>query len=167
MKLNKKSILFLATIPLLLTACNFEKKCFCLETSNSLNFQDGYCYQLSKQDILETIFVSCLPSKSENDTNENYYEITWKKNYSFESFSFTGGLKGKQVKSIVRIEDSNTLRINVSGACLDQEATSGYLRISGDAFDSHSEKSQGSVLYAYFAIGEKSDIVVKPGDISF
>lgn len=166
MKISQKSILLFAISSLLLTACQTEKRCFCLETYNSVNYQEGYCYQLSRKDVLETIFVFCLPTKSADGSNEDFYEVTWKKNYNVESFKFVEGLEGKKIKSVVLLEN-NTLRINVSNACIDQEATSGYLRIGPDAFDYHSDSSKNSFLYAYFAIGENSAVVVKPEDITF
>ena len=166
MKTKQKSLLFLGIIPLLLTACNGEKKCFCLDTSNAYNYQEGYCYQMSRKDVVETFYLCCAPYKDKTPDDEDYYEITWKKKYSFEHFTFIGGLQGKKIKGVVLLEN-NTLRINVSNSCIDQEATSGYLRISPEAYDSHSPKSKDAFLYAYIAIGEKSDLVIKPEDVSF
>ena len=163
--MNRITLLALTT-SLLLTACDLTKKCYCLETFNAVDYVDGYCVQLSRKDIIEKIYVICLPNNPDADPEDYEYEITWNKNINTKNYTFVGGLEGKTVTDVFRVKD-NTLRINVTGACLDQEATFGYLKISFEEFKSHGKASEDSTLYAYFAIGDSSDIVAKPEDITW
>ena len=164
-----RKLIALSSIALLaLTACDLEKKCYCLDTFNDVDYQTGYCMQMSKKDVFEYLYVFCLPSNPE-DSPENYrYEISWngKENTNTNHFTFVGGLAGKKVNEVYNLNE-HTLRINVTGACIDQEAAFGYLKVSREAFKSHGENSKDAVLLAYIAIGEKTGASVKPEDVTW
>ena len=76
MKLLQKTLLLLSIGGLTLTACDFEKRCFCLETSKEENYTEGVCMQLSRKDIVEVAYVYCLASNPEASLGERKYEVT-------------------------------------------------------------------------------------------
>ena len=162
----KKACLLLAIGSMVLSACGAERKIFCLDTFNQVDYESGMCAQMSKNDINEVVYVFCLPNNPEADASEYQYEITWNKVTNKNYFSFVQGLEGKKADSVIVLE-KNTLKINVHGLNRDQEATYGYLRISQEAFTANSENSRNAFAYAYFAIGEQSGAVAKPEDITF
>ena len=166
MKTKQKLAILLTICSLSLVACQSEKRCFCLETYDYFEYQEGYCMQISRADVIDTVYVMCLPTYNPETGLDDYYEITWNEQININRFTFVGGLEGKEILGMALLAD-NTLRINVSRPCKDQNATSGYLRISEEAFVSHSEASHHATLYAYFSIGKDSQNVVKPSDISF
>ena len=167
MKLLQKTLLLLSISGLLLTACDYEKRCFCLETGKEADYVAGECMQLSRRDILETAYVYCLPENPEASLAERKYEITWNEKINWKYFSFTDGLRGKVFDSITIVGDGHTLKFNMHGLLRDETATHGYIKINQQAFVSNGEASKDAYLYAYFAIGESSASVAKPADVSF
>ena len=167
MKLLQKTLLLLSIGGLTLTACDFEKRCFCLETSKEENYTEGVCMQLSRKDIVEVAYVYCLASNPEASLGERKYEVTWNEEINWRQFSFTDGLKGKVFDSITIVGDGHTLKFEMHGLLRDQEATHGYIRISPQAFKAHTDNSKEAYLYAYFAIGDRTADVDKPDNITF
>ena len=168
MKQTKRILALSAIAFLSLTACDLEKKCYCLETSNDNEYHEGYCAQISNKDVVEEFYVFCPPSNPE-DSPENYkYEITWNGNTNTElnHFELVGGLKGKRINFILNI-NKYTLRINVTGSCFDEEATYGYIKVSREGFKSHGKDSKDAVLLAYIAIGDQPNNVPKPEDVTW
>lgn len=157
MKNVSKFIILCASIPLILSACeDFEKKSYCLETSSQPEYQEGMCYQASRDDILESIHLINL-----KDPDTNKYDIEWKGNISVNNFTFTEGLIGKKVKSVLTL-DENVIRLIIYGKVEDNEATSGYIKVDPDAFKAKREATKEAYLYAYVALGESSGMVKKP-----
>ena len=167
MKLLQKTALLFATVSLALTACDFEKRCFCLETSKEETYTEGVCMQLSRKDIVEVAYVYCLASNPEASLGERKYEVTWNEEINWKQFSFSKELKGKIFDSITIVGDGHTLKFEIHGLLRDQEATSGYIRISPQAFKAHTDNSKEAYLYAYFAIGDRTADVERPADITF
>lgn len=165
MKLLKKTVLLL-TMTSLLAACDFEKRCFCLDTFNSPDYLSGYCMELDYQDINETAYIFCFPNNPDAAPEEYEYEITWNNILNPAWFSFVDGLTGKKVDSVKKLEN-NALKIDLHGLVHDIKATHGYLKILSKAFESHSIKSENATLYAYFAVGEYERVTAKPTDVSF
>lgn len=161
MKNIKKLSLLLGLVPVLLTSCeNFEKKAFCLETSNEPDYVEGTCYQVSPSDILETIHL-INPAIEKDDKGNAKYDIEWKYNVPLSYFSFTEGLEGKKIKSIITLGE-NVIRLIVYGNVSDPNATSGYIKVSKEAFKAKTERVRDAYLYAYIAIGEPYGQVAKP-----
>ena len=102
-----------------------------------------------------------LPNNPEADPEEYTYDLTWNNSIHTENFSFTGGLQGKRIIEVFRWSDT-VLKINFDGRSTDQEATSGYVRISPSVFKTNKKELKGAYLYAYVAIGDKADLVNKP-----
>ena len=167
MKLLQKTLLLVSISGLLLTACDYEKRCFCLETGTEADYVIGQCMQISRRDIIETAYVYCLPENPDAPLSEKKYEVTWNEKINWKYFSFSEGLKGKVFDSITIVGDGHTLKFDIHGLLRDSTATHGYIRINQQAFVSHSEESRDAYLYAYFAIGERTASVAKPADISF
>lgn len=161
MELIKKSVLLLGAAIFSLCSCSLEKRCECLETSDSLNYVEGMCYQASRSNVVESVFL-INPPTNPNDAPENYqYDITWSEIVVLDNFSCVDGLSGKHIITILRL--SNTvIKVTFDGAVTDKEATHGYIRILPNAFKGHSERATDSVIYAYVAIGDASSLVIKP-----
>lgn len=160
MKLLKKSSLLFAIVGLSICSCSLEKRCECLESSDSLEYADGMCYQVSRSNIVESFFIINNPIDSEN-ANGPKYDIIWSETIRLENFSCVDGLAGKHIMNIFRIRD-NILKITVDGSITDETATYGYIRILPNAFTAYTERATDSVLYAYIAIGSTSSLVNKP-----
>ena len=167
MKNVLKFSLLLAAIPLMLTACEeFKEKQFRerIETSSGIEYVAGQCYQASKNDIVESVFIINAPTNPNKKENEEYiYDIIWNDQINLSYFSFTGGLKGKQVLSILKLGD-NVIKVNIDHSIEDQEATFGYIKISHYAFKAINPDAKEAYLYAYVAIGDSSSMVAKPVD---
>ena len=162
MKKLKKSLLLLTLSSLLLSACNWEKRSFCLETSTSPDFVSGKCAVASPTDINQTIYVYC----SEMTEDNSKYLISWNDIIYLKYFSFSGGLDGKKVDSVIYVA-KNTLKVEFHGLCRDENATGGYFKVSNLAFTGNSEKTKDAILYAYIAIGEELGDVDKPAEFTF
>ena len=162
MKKLNKSLLLLTLSSLLLTACSWEKKSFCLETSTSPDFVSGKCAVASPTDINQTIYVYC----SEMAEDKSNFLISWNDVIYLKYFSFSGGLEGKKVDSAIYIA-KNTLKVEFHGLCRDEKATGGYFKVSNLAFTGHTEKTKDATLYAYIAISNELGDIDKPADYIF
>ena len=162
MKTIKKSLLLITLSSLLLTACDVEKRSFCLDSSSTIDYVSGKCAVVSNKDINQTIYIYC---NQKNDKGDNYV-MTWSDILSTAYFAFTGGLDGKKVDSAVFVAN-NTLKVAFHGLCKDETATSGYLQVRSIAFKSHSDETKDATLYAYVAIGEKLGDIDKPADFTY
>ena len=170
MKLAKKTLLLLSLTSLILTACDFEKRSFCLETYNHVEYVNGFCMQLSKKDINEVAYVFVLPNNPDAEDEKYEYDITWSGSLLAKYFTFVGGLDGKKIDSVTYVNPlgkNKTLRINLHGAVSDTDYTSGYLKISREAFKANVESAKDAFLYAYFKVGDYSGAVLKPSNFKF
>lgn len=161
--MNKiKSSLLLMVVSLALVSCNNEISCKdALETSNTMEIKEGYQYQASYRDIVESVFVINPPLNPEAENPEDYvYDLSWKISQNLSWYTFGGGLEGKQVLSINRLSD-NILTLYLNRPCEDNKATSGYIKIAPNAFISRSGRTRGAYLYAYVAIGNLPGLVLK------
>ena len=162
MKKIKSSILLLTLSSLLLTACDIEKRSFCLDSSSTIDYVEGQCAVASPKDINQTIFIYCNQKTEKGDN----FLITWSDILSPKYFSFTGGLEGKKVDSAIYV-NNNTLKVDFHGLCRDETATYGYFRVNSIAAKGHSEETTDATLYAYIAIGEKLGDMEKPANYTF
>ena len=157
----KKAFLLSTIIAMSLCSCSLEKRCECLETSNGLTYTEGMCYQASRSNVVESIYLINPPVNPE-ESPENYkYDITWSEIVVSDNFSFVDGLSGEHVMTILRISDV-TIKITFDGVPTDPNATHGYIRILPNAFTGHTDRAIDSVIYAYIAIGDTSGLVAKP-----
>ena len=161
MKVMKKAFLLFGTALLSLCSCNLEKRCECLESSDSLTYHEGQCYQVNRANVVESLFLINNPINPEEEPERYKYDITWSETVRLENFSCVDGLSGKHIMSIFRIND-RIIKVTVDGVVTDKEATSGYIRILPTAFTAHTERATDSVIYAYVAIGDNSALIVKP-----
>ena len=170
MKLVKSTLLLLSLSSLLLTACDYEKRSFCLESYNKADYVSGYCMQISRKDINESAYIFSLPTNPD-DPDENYqYDIAWSSSLLTKYFTFVGGLKGKKIDAVTYVNPlakNKTLRLNIHGECSDWDYTSGYLKISREAFKANVESTRDAFLYVYFAVGDHSGAVLKPYKFTF
>ena len=157
MKSLNKIALLSNVVLLALSACSFERRVYCVETSDGLEIAQGKCYQASKQDVVDTIFII-----NPQDENGNY-DLVWNDSINTANYSFTDGLKGKKVIDLLKISD-NTIKINIDGRVENQDATFGYIRITHNAFKAVSNSAIGASIYAYVALGEKSGMTDKPAE---
>ena len=163
MKNVSRLIVLIASIPFMLSSCEElkEKKAYCLETYNKPEYESGMCYQACANDVLESVHLINLPINP-NDGKGNYqYDIEWKTNVPLSYFTFTEGLVGKKIKSILTL-GPNVIRLNIYGQIEDRQATSGYIKVSKEAFKAKTARVKEAYLYAYVAIGDTSDVVEKP-----
>ena len=163
MKLGRSLSLLACVCSFALSACDFEKRCYCLETGNDLDYVQDMCYQANRSDIVEQVYLYNLPINPEADPKEYKYDISWKKDQRVDYFSFTGGLTGKRVLMVFRISDT-ILKVSFDSALANNEATSGYLKVNPAAFKGLTERATDAFLYAYIAIGDTSGLVNKPSD---
>ena len=155
MKSLVKIALLSSVMALSLTACGQEKRCYCLETSNSTTFVEGKCYQADGvRDIVETLFI----------TNPNGEDIEFNNIIDESHIYFTDGLKGKRVQNAMRMS-SSSIKVSIFGKVEDPEATFGYIKIRYTNFKALSERAREAYLYAYIAIGPSSGLADKPADI--
>lgn len=161
MKFMKKAFLLFATLGLSICSCSLEKRCECLETSDSLTYNEGMCYQASRSNVVESVFVMNRPLNPE-DAPENYkYDISWNDTIRIDNFSMVDGLSGKHIMTILKMND-HILKITFDGAVSDTNATYGYIRILPNAFKAYSDRATDSVLYAYISIGNGKCLAEKP-----
>ena len=156
----KLSVLLLS-IPLVLTSCeDLQKKAYCVETSDSLEYNVDKCYQISYKDIRQTFYLINPPLNPEDGSENLKYDFVWKDYIKLAYFTLTGGLEGKTIVSVLKLGDQ-ILKVNVDGRCTDSKATSGYVKINPYAFKPLTERVSDAYLYAYIAIGETSGLVDK------
>ena len=164
MKSILKISLLLASIPLALSACEkFEKHTYCLETSNDTTYHPGMCYQASTSDVLESVFIINPPINPEADEKDYQYDLMWNYSIKLSYFTFTGGLVGKKIISVLKL-GSDVIKVNIDNTCENQKATSGYIKISHYAYTALSERAKDAYAFAYVALGPASDLVVKPSN---
>ena len=161
MKIIKKLVILPSIFLLSLTGCSNELKAYCLETSDTFEYYEGKCFQANKNDVVDTVFVMNNPTNPEADPEEYTYDLRWNNSVNTKWFSLTGGLEGKRIIEVFRWSDT-VLKINFDGRSADQEATSGYVRISPSAFKAVNKKISGAYLYAFVTIGESSGLANKP-----
>ena len=114
MKNVKKLSILLSIIPMLLTACDNEKKAYCLETCDAPDYVQGQCYQASRKDILESVHLIALPLNPDKGADEEYkYPLTWSNVINTEFFYLLGGLEGKKVLSVLKLGE-NVIKVNIS-----------------------------------------------------
>ena len=154
MKSLVKIALLSGVMALSLTACGNERKCYCLETSDTPTYVEGKCFQIDgTKDIVETIFI----------TNPNGEDIEFNNIIDESHITFTDGLKGKRVQNAMRM-NSYSIKVSVFGKIDDPEATFGYIRIRYSNFKALSERAKEAYLYAYVAIGTSTGLADKPAD---
>lgn len=163
MKNVSRLLVLIASIPFMLSSCEElrEKKVYCLESFDKPEYESGMCYQACCNDVLESIHLINLPINPEEGKDNYKYDIEWKSNVPLSCFTFTEGLVGKKIKSILTLSPT-VIRLNIYGLIEDQQATSGYIRVSKDAFKAKTARVREAYLYAYVAIGATSDVVIKP-----
>ena len=164
MKRLRKLALLFSVFAISLASCDFEKKCYCLESSNDADYHEGKCYQASRNDIVESVFVINLPLNPDANEEDYKYDVSFKDSLRVYMFSLVGGLSGKTVISVMKINE-HILSIQFDNTVNDIEATHGYVRINRQAFTAHSERAKESYLYAYLAIGDSPSMVDRPADI--
>ena len=149
MKNIVKVSLLLASIPFALSACtDVGDRVVCLETSNTIEYVQNKCYQVSYKQVVDTVYLFSMPNNPEADPSEYTYD-----------FDFVDGLEGKNLISILKI--SNTiLKLNLKGSCKDVVATYGYIKVFRYAYTSQSSKIKDIPIYAYVSIGEQGSILV-------
>ena len=151
-------------------------KAFCLETSDTAQYIDGKCYQISREheietkdeqgnvinreDIVEKFYLINKPINPKDKESEWQYDIKWKETLSVSDFSFVEGLEGKIINKLERVSD-HTVYLEVFKALSDKKETSGYVRVKESAFDALTETAKDKRLYAYVAIGDESGMVNK------
>ena len=155
-----KTILSIGLVACALTACDFEKRCYCLETSDNLEYSSGMCYQASRSNIVESVYIINPPSNPDDDPSDYKFDLSWNDIIVLDYFKFVDGLVGKQVNSIFKVNDQ-ILKVTFDGDLRDNEATSGYLRVSPSAFRGLTERAIDAFLYAYIAIGNDYSYVSK------
>ena len=163
MKNLRKIALLSGVVLLTLAGCTDELAVHCLETSDTFEYAEGKCFQSSRSDIVETLFLMNLPTNPEADPEAYTYDIEWNKSINTDNFSFTDGLKEKRIIEVFRWSDT-ILKINFHGRVTDKEATFGYLKVNPSAFKVKSERVKQAYLYAYVAIGDTTALVDKPAD---
>ena len=154
---------FIASMALIFTSCEdlINKRGYCLETSDTFEYVSNKCYQASYRDVLESIYVFNLPLNPEDEEGNYKYDLRWNDKIKIEYFSCVEGLKGKVVKSILKLSD-NLMKINIGGASIDKEATFGYIKINPNAYKAYTDRVKDTFLYAYVAIGYTNGLVEKP-----
>ena len=164
MKNLKKLALLFGVGLMSLTACANEKRFYYLETSDSSEYQEGECYQVSKNDVIDAIYLISVPSGEVDKNGEPISDIVWNREFRLSYFYLTDGLKGKSIISIKRHTDY-ALKINIDCAVNDVTSTFGYVKVSHYAFTTKSQRAKGvSSLYAYVAIGSESGRTNKPAE---
>ena len=164
MKSMKIIALLSSVFVLSLTSCDLHKTCLCLETSTGEKYVEGMCCQVRRTDEIDTVYLINRPTNPEADPSEYIYDITWTAIVKNDSVTFTDGLKGKRIERVYRISDTVIL-VDMYANITNQEATFGYIKISPDAFDAHTERVKNAYLKAYVAIGDKNEMVSKPSDL--
>lgn len=165
MKKFTKASLLLATIALTLTSCEeYKKKAYCVETSTTVDYVSGKCFQISVYDVLEVFYIITNPINPEANPEDYEYKFTWNLDLKNAYFEFVDGLEGKNIVSAFKVSD-NIIKINVKGRCKNYKATSGNLMIYRYAFTSNSDETKDASLYAYLSAGETGSFLVdKPNN---
>ena len=154
MKKLVKIALFTSVIAFSLSACGEEKRCYCLETSDTVTYVEGKCFQIDgTKDIVETIFL----------TNPNGEDVEFNNIIDESQITFTDGLKGKRVQNAMMMS-SSCIKVSIFGKIQDPKATFGYIRIRYTNFKALSERAKEAYLYAYVAIGDSTSMIDKPAD---
>ena len=155
MKSLVKIALLSSVVVFSLTACGRERRCYCLETSDTSTYVEGKCFQIDgTKDIVETVFL----------TNPNGEDIEFNTIIDESQVTFTDGLKGKRVQNAMKMS-SSCIKVSMYGKIDDPEATFGYIRIRYTNFTALSERAKEAYLYAYIAIGDSTGMTDKPADI--
>ena len=160
--LFKVSLLF-ASIPLALSSCtDVSDRVICLETSNTIEYVENMCYQVSYKQSVETVYLITPPNNPEAQSSEYTYDIIWKDEQKNSYFDFIDGLEGKTLISILKVSN-NVLKLNIKGSCKDVVAKYGYIKVFRYAYTSQNDKIKDIPIYAYVAIGEQpAQLVEKP-----
>ncbi|HHT66955.1 MAG TPA: hypothetical protein GX010_01830 [Erysipelotrichaceae bacterium] len=157
----KKYLLLLTIPPLLLSSCGKTDFNACLETSNSLELMENYCYQVSREDVVDSFYLISKPIDSSDGEQSTQYDIEWNTQQNISYFMVAGGLEGKKITTIFR-SNKNSLRINLTHFVRDKKATFGYIKVNPLAFTIKNSKVRNISIYVYVAIGEQSMMVEKP-----
>lgn len=161
MKNIKKLLLVFGIVPLLLTACESDRKYSdCLETSNDSTFFPGMIYRASYNDVVESVYLISPALNPEAAPTERQYDISWKDDIKLSCISLTDGLKGKKVINAMKLAD-NVLRVKIENAVEDKNATFGYVQISPDAFKANNPELKETYLKARVELGVKSALIDK------
>ena len=156
MKSLVKIALLSSVIAFSLTACGNERRCYCLETSDTTTYVEGKCFQVDgTKDIVETIFI----------TNPNGEDIEFNNIINESHITFTDGLVGKRVQNAMRMS-SNSIKVSIFGLLDNPDAAFGYIKIRYTNFKALSERAKEAYLYAYVAIGNSTGMADKPADIT-
>ena len=160
MKNLAKVSLLLASIPFALSACtDVGDRVVCLETSNTIEYVQNKCYQVSYKQVVDTVYLFSMPNNPEADPSEYTYDFIWNDEQKNSYFDFVDGLEGKSLISILKISNS-ILKLNLKGSCKDVVATYGYIKVFRYAYTSQSSKIKDIPIYAYVSIGEQGSILV-------
>lgn len=158
-KLLKVSLLF-ASIPLALSSCtDIGDRIICVETSNTTDYVENMCCQISYKQVVDTVYLITPPLNPEAALSEQTFDFIWKDELKNAYFDFVDGLKGKQLISVLKISN-NILKLNIKGSCDDPLATYGYVKIFRHAYISQTNKIKNENIYAYVSVGEQGSILV-------
>ena len=161
MKSLQKLALLVPVFALSLVSCSNKTRCECLETSDSPDYSEGMCYQVSRKNVVEHLYLINLPTNPD-DPDKNYkYDFEWADEMRVEYISMVEGLEGKHVISFLKL-NSHSLKLTIDATVNDPTATSGYIKISHLAFKPLSDRAKNSNLYAYVSIGDDYGLVNKP-----
>ena len=164
MKKPNKLTLLLGTVALSLTACSEGPSLLCLETSDSNQYHEGMCYQISRGDSIDSLYLINL-SFTEEGSDMETYDITWNTKLKPAYFTLSASLKGKTVTTVSRY-NSRIMKVNIKGTCEDPTATYGYVKVRSDAFTAVSKRAKGAYyIYGYVSIGNEQGLATKPADI--
>ena len=163
-KLNKLTLLIGVGL-MSITACSRDNRFYLVETSDSPEYQNGECYQVSKNDIVDAVYLISMPSDEVNKDGEPIYDITWNTNLRLSYVSLKEGLQGKSVYSIKR-HTAYVLKVTLKGAVTNPEATFGYIKVSSYAYTAQSSRAKETTsVYAYVAIGDEPGRATKPANV--
>ena len=155
MKSLIKIALLSSVIALSLTACGNEKRCYCLETSDSSTYTEGKCCQINGAlDIVETIFIF----------NPDGADLEFNNTINESHITFTDGLVGKRVHNAMKMS-SSSIKVSIFGKIDNPDATFGYIKIRYTNYKALTERVREAYLYAYVAIGDSTGLVDKPADV--
>lgn len=161
MRKLKKSLLILSMIPLMLNSCGKTMFNQCLETSDTQFAVENYCYQVNKNDVINSFYLISKPMETEEENPEIVYDIEWKDVLHLGLFTIVGGLKGKIITSVVKSND-HCLQVSMTHFVLDDTATFGYIKVNPTAFTINNSTIKNISIYVYVAIGEETAMIEKP-----
>lgn len=159
-QLNKLALLT-TIFSLSLVSCSNKSRCECFETSDTPDYVEGMCYQVSRKNVIETVYLINLPLNPEDDEKNYRYDFEWKDDMRVEYISLEEGLQGKRIISFLKLT-KHSMRVTIDSTLADPNATYGYIKISHLAFTPLSERAQNANLYAYVSIGDERGLVNKP-----